>query len=87
VVKLVATQLKIFNLKTALALLRQGFEKGLVSPSESGKEWLKRVWAVSKNGEVLEGRHSGGGRYHGFPVLDDSPIETIVRQRWNTQDE
>jgi hypothetical protein len=77
----------IFELKTAISLLRQGFEKGLVSPSEPGNEWPKRVWAVSKNGEVLEGRHSGGGQYHGFPVLDNSAIETIIRQRWNMPDE
>ena len=77
----------IFQLKTAISLLHQAFEKGLVSLAEPGKEWPKRVWAMSENGDVLEGRHSINGQYHGFPVLDDSAIETIIRQRWNMSNE
>lgn len=77
----------VFQMKTAISLLRQAFEKGLVSPAEPGKEWPKRVWAMLDNGDVLEGRHSINGQYHGFPVLNDSAIETIIRQRWNMPDE
>jgi hypothetical protein len=72
----------IFKIKTALYLLHLAFEKGLVSPAENSKEWPKRVWAVTENGKVLEGRHTGNGQYHGFPVLDDSAMVKIVNDRW-----
>jgi hypothetical protein len=65
-----------------LRLLHSAFDKGIVSPTEQGKKWPKRVWAVSDNGEVLEGRHTGNGEYHGFPVLDDSAIVKIVKGLW-----
>lgn len=77
----------IFRIKTALRLLHLAFDKGLVSPAEPGKEWPKRVWAVTDAGDVLEGRHTGNGQYHGFPVLDDSAIVKIVKDRWYSKNE
>lgn len=75
-------EVNIFNIKIAISLLRKAFDKGLVSHPDQNKEWPRRVWAVTDSGEVVEGRLSGDGQYHGFPVLNDSPIVQIVKNRW-----
>jgi hypothetical protein len=68
----------------AVALLREGLRRGMVSPSSSG-EWPQNVWAVSA-GKVcyaaqLENRDQGS--YHGYPMPQDDDFAETVKREWD----
>src|SRR5258708_5491016 len=55
---------RIHTRAAALALLRTGLRKGMLSVQERGG-WPQNVWAVTDDGEPLEAQLEGEGIYHG----------------------
>lgn len=72
---------EVFSKKEALELLRGAIRDGIIS-QERWEQWPKMVWAVAKNGVVLQGMCERDGRYHGFALPEDDPIVKEVRKRW-----
>lgn len=65
----------------ALELLRSGIERGIVSVSTRG-EWPRNVWAVTGDGQPMEGQLEGEGVYHGYPMPRDDPFRDEILARW-----
>lgn len=74
---------KIFSRDVALALLKKGVEKGLVSDRvENG--WPKNIWSVAEGGIALEAQleNPQTGRYRVCPMPDSDPLAAEVLDRW-----
>lgn len=74
----------IFSRTLALALLRHGIRKGLISDREENG-WPKNVWSVTETGIPLEAQleNPAIGCYHGYPMPDSDPLASEVLTRWN----
>lgn len=74
---------KIFEIKKALELLKEGLRRGLVSDRCSGK-WPKNVWSVTEDGIPMEAQIENPilGSYHGYPMPDTDPMSVEILQRW-----
>jgi hypothetical protein len=73
---------KITTVVRALALLRDGIEKGLVDYRWNGEGWPEMVWAVSQDGYPMEAQRERDGVYHGYPIPDADPLRAVVVDRW-----
>ena len=71
----------MYSRAEALALLREGFERGMFSAQERDG-WPQNVWAVTKAGEPLEAQLEGQGAYHGYPMAEADPFRDKVLERW-----
>jgi hypothetical protein len=65
----------------AKRLLVEGVRRGLIS-DYSGDGFPKNVWAVTKQGIVLEARGDEKGNYHGYPLFEPDPFRKVVLRRW-----
>jgi hypothetical protein len=63
----------IVTLTAALALLREGLRRGLVSEQFRG-EWPQNVWAVTREQMPVEAQLEGDGVYHGHPMPGSGSI-------------
>jgi hypothetical protein len=81
--KTLCDEVGILTRADALALLREGIRRGLVSVQEN-QGWPLNVWAVSAAGLALEARleNPAVGTYHGYPILGHDPMIDEVLQRW-----
>jgi hypothetical protein len=68
----------------ATALLRAGFERGMVSERRAGA-WPQNVWAVDDYGEAFEAQLENReiGTYHGYPMPDDDPFKVVIVREWH----
>jgi hypothetical protein len=82
--KSLCDELGIFTREQALSLLREGFERGLVSEQMRG-DWPQNVWSVFA-GRVLEAmlENPQQGAYHGYPMPLNDPFADAVLKRWNS---
>lgn len=64
----------------ALALLQEGFEKGMVD-QRTREGWPVHVWAV-RDGIVFEAKYSLQGLYHGYPAQQDDALAKRIRHLW-----
>lgn len=73
----------VFSRAEALALLKAGLSKGLISDRSVG-EWPKNIWSMSPGGRPLEAQLENPdlGTYHGYPMPDSDPFASVVAQRW-----
>lgn len=67
----------------ALALLREGVRKGLVSVQWRG-QWPQNIWSVDQEGVVYEAQLQNveAGEYHGYPMTLDMEFAEHVREAW-----
>jgi hypothetical protein len=70
----------------AVALLRAGLTKGIMSGTPSGG-WPQNIWSVSERGEVFEAQleNAAQGIYHGYPMPADDDFRDIVLQQWTSR--
>lgn len=73
----------VFSRKDALALLKDGLRKGLVSDRLVGK-WPKNIWTLTADGKPIEAQleNSETGTYHGYPMPSSDPLAAEVVRRW-----
>lgn len=68
---------------TAIKLLKEAFQKGLVDKRNNRDVWPKHVWAVYGD-YVLEGKSSGRpGVYHGYPLQIEDPFSDTIKGIWS----
>jgi hypothetical protein len=85
--KSLCDEVGVFRRADALALLRDGIRRGLIS-DWSGDGFPKNVWSVTLEGIPLEAQleNSGNGTYHGYPLIDDD-FGREVLIRWGRTNE
>jgi len=76
----------IFKRVEALALLKEGPRRGLVSIQERNG-WPQNIWAVV-NGRALQAmlENADQGAYHGYPLQEYEPLADEVLRRWGNAD-
>ena len=78
--KTICDEFRDFPRADAVALLHQGFNRGMVSV-QVRNGWPQNVWAVSDKGEAFEAQleNKSTGAYHGYPMpeADDFRLEVI----------
>jgi len=74
---------EIFKKTVALRRLKEGIKYGLVSEQMRG-DYPQNVWAITKNGEVLEAQleNEEQGIYHGYPMPCEDPFKKVVLSLW-----
>jgi hypothetical protein len=75
----------IFERSRALALLRDGVRRGLISIKE--RDGLpQNIWAVSDQGIPLEAQleNQATATYHGYPMPPGDPLGPEVVKRWES---
>lgn len=79
---------EIFTRRKALALLRSGLRKGMVSERWEG-DWPQNIWAVSDLGIPLEAQleNSQLGVYHGYPMPTSDPLHDTILDQWKSRQE
>lgn len=65
----------------ALALLKKGIEKGLVS-EQVRFDWPQNVWSVTNEVAPLEAQLEHAGTYHGYPMPMNDAFREVVLERW-----
>lgn len=73
----------VFTRLEALALLKAGLIKGMISDRFVG-DWPKNIWSMTAGGRALEAQleNPDQGIYHGYPMPDSDPFASVVAQRW-----
>ena len=81
--KTLCDQVEIYSRSEALALLREGLQRGTFS-SQERDGWPQNVWAVTEKGEPLEAQLEANGVYHGYPMPEADPFREKVLDRWRS---
>jgi hypothetical protein len=70
----------------ALAALREGVRKGLISRATRG-DFPQNIWSVTKNGLPLEAELENRevGTYHGYPMPENDPFREAVLDTWKAR--
>ena len=84
--KSLCDDVEIFDVATALRLLREGIRRGLVSVQERNG-FPQNVWGVTEEGVALEAQleNQEKGTYHGYPLSDADPMQQHVIEWWNDE--
>ncbi len=71
----------------ALALVRRGLERGLVSV-QMRNGWPQNIWAVSDVGDVFESQleNKETGTYHGYPIPEADDFRMKVLEEWHSRE-
>ncbi len=79
---------EIFSIRVAIAHIRDGLRKGMVSHQIKGK-WPQNIWAVTSDGIPLEAQleNPETGVYHGYPMPESDPFSNEVIKEWKARDE
>jgi hypothetical protein len=78
----------IFNKEKALALLRQGVLRGMISEQTRGDGIPQNIWAVV-DGIPLEAALENEvlAQYHGYPISIGDPLGPEILRLWKERDE
>jgi hypothetical protein len=81
--KTLCDEVGIFTRKEALALIREGVKRGLVSIQERNG-FPQNIWAVAPNGRPIEAmlENPQKGTYHGYPLQTVDVLGEEVLERW-----
>ena len=76
----------IFDMATALGLLREGVRRGLISEQTRG-DFPQNIWSVTEDGEPLEAQleNQAQGVYHGYPMTRNDDFSDEVLRRWKDE--
>jgi hypothetical protein len=82
--KTLCDAVNIFSRSAALAALRDGVRRGLVSRTRRG-DFPQNVWSVTADGIPLEAQleNRETGTYHGYPMPENDDFRTTVLRAWN----
>ncbi|MBN2497984.1 MAG: hypothetical protein JXR96_25545 [Deltaproteobacteria bacterium] len=71
----------------AIALLKRGFRRGMVSVQERNG-WPQNVWALSDEGEAFEAQleNQMTGTYHGYPMPEEDDFRSAVIEEWRRRE-
>lgn len=74
----------IFEREKALALLKTGVMRGLVSERWVG-DYPQNIWSVMESGVPLEAQleNHETGQYHGYPMPENDPFREVVGKAWS----
>lgn len=74
---------RIFAVKDATRLLRQGARNGLVS-NDADQGFPRYIWMVINDEDVLEARcdDPANGTYHGYPLERNDPMAELIIRQW-----
>lgn len=77
---------EIFTRKVAIAYIKTGLRKGMISVQMKGP-WPQNIWAVTGDGIPLEAQleNPESGAYHGYPMPDSDPFSHEVIKEWKTR--
>jgi hypothetical protein len=77
--KTLCDEVHIFRRSEALAALREGVRKGLISPATRGG-FPQNIWSVTAEGIPLEAEleNREAGTYHGYPIPENDPFRETV---------
>ncbi|PKM37142.1 MAG: hypothetical protein CVV06_07360 [Gammaproteobacteria bacterium HGW-Gammaproteobacteria-10] len=78
---------EIFTKKAAIAHIKAGLRKGMISEQMKGK-WPQNIWAVTRDGTPLEAQleNPETGMYHGYPMPESDPFSHEVIKEWKIRD-
>lgn len=81
--KTLCDAIRVHGRDEALALLRRGIERGLVSERRSGA-FPQNIWSVTEQGAPIEAELENAltGVYHGYPLPETDPFREVVLQAW-----
>lgn len=74
----------IFSRSAALAALREGVRRGLVSRALRGS-FPQNIWSITPDGIPLEAQleNREAGTYHGYPMPENDDFREAVLGAWN----
>lgn len=74
----------IFSRSAALAALREGVRRGLVSRATRGS-FPQNIWSVTADGVPLEAQLENRemGTYHGYPMSENDDFRATILGAWN----
>lgn len=81
--KTLCDSVAIFEREKALALLKAGVMKGLVSDRWVGA-FPQNIWSLTESGAPLEAQleNQETGQYHGYPMPENDPFREVVEKAW-----
>jgi hypothetical protein len=84
--KTLCDEVHIFRRSDALAALREGVRKGLLSPATRGG-FPQNIWSVTAEGIPLEAEleNREAGTYHGYPMPENDPFRETVVSLWKAR--
>lgn len=76
---------KIFKRAAALALLKKGLLRGMISEWDGVNGFPKNIWSMTEDGVPMEAQleNPGNGTYHGYPLEVNDPFRDSVIEKWN----
>lgn len=79
----------IFKRAEALALLKQGVLRGMISAWDGANGFPKNVWSMTDDGLPLEAQleNAVNGTYHGYPLEANDDFRESVIARWKQSHE
>jgi hypothetical protein len=77
----------VFRREDAIAILRDGVLRGLVSSSERDG-FPRNIWSVTPDGTPVEAQLENAelGTYHAYPMPEADPFRAVVQARWMSAD-
>ena len=77
----------VFRRDDAIAILRDGVLRGLVSSSERDG-FPKNIWSLTSEGTPVEAQLENAelGTYHAYPMPEADPFRAVVQARWMSVD-
>jgi hypothetical protein len=84
--KTLCDKVREFTRAEALALVRDGFKRGMVSVQSRGG-WPQNVWSVIEDEAYeaqLENREQGV--YHGYPMPFDDDFRHLILREWGRRE-
>ena len=83
--KTLCDAVNIFSRSAALAALREGLRRGLISHTRRG-DFPQNIWSITADGIPLEAQleNREAGTYHGYPMPENDDFRTTVLRVWNT---
>lgn len=73
-----------FQKAHAVALLKTGAEKGMISPQRRN-DWPQNIWVIADGSNIAyeaQLENPDQGVYHGYPMPADDPFRATVLKEW-----
>ena len=84
--KTLCDEVGITTAADAQGWLQEGVRRGSISANPKDG-YPKHIWAVTREGIVLEAKYNneGPGHYHGYPLFEPDPFRQVVLDYWYRQ--
>lgn len=83
--KTLCDEAEVLDYATAMTLLCQAIDGGLVSEARTTDGFPKQLWVVTDTGQVFEAMYGGSrtGCYHGYPIRKTDPFSDYITKQWH----